>query len=159
MWHSYNKLMERLHERGIKVTKHILNNKASGEYLKAIKHNGVIYEKIPSNIHCRNVAEKASGTFKDNFQAIIAEVDQTFPIHLWDRHLPPCYGQPTLHQGYQHMHIWTDNMTSRRRYCHPWGVQSCRTTNWTTGNYGMCMQARVFTSKHQESITSVTEYG
>ena len=85
---AYNKLMERLHERGIKFTKHILDNEASREYLQAIKCNGVTYEKVPPNIHCRNKAEKAIRTFKDQFQAIIARVDHTFPMHLWDSLLP-----------------------------------------------------------------------
>ena len=58
-------------QEGHQGNKHILNNEASGEYLQAIKCNGVIYEKVPPNINHRNAAEKAIGTFKDHFQAII----------------------------------------------------------------------------------------
>ena len=47
--------------QGIKVTKHILDSKASGGYLQAIKCNGVTYEMIPPNIHHRNAAEKEIG--------------------------------------------------------------------------------------------------
>ena len=74
--------------RGIKVTKHILDDKTSGEYLQAIKCNGMTYEKVPQIIHCQNTAEKVIGTFKDHFQVIIAGVDRTFPMHLWDCLLP-----------------------------------------------------------------------
>ena len=81
---AYNKLMKHLTKRGIKVTKYILDSKASGEYLQPIKHNGITYGKVPPNIHCRNAAEKAIRTFKDHFQAIIAGVDNMFPMHLWD---------------------------------------------------------------------------
>ena len=34
------------------------------------------------------MTKKAIGTFKDHFQAILAGVDNTFLMHLWDRLLP-----------------------------------------------------------------------
>ena len=79
---AYNKVMMCLTNWGIKVAKHILNNKASDNYLQAIKQNGIEYEKIPPNIHQRNMAEKAISMFKDHFQAIMAGVNDTFPMHL-----------------------------------------------------------------------------
>ena len=84
MCRAYNKLME----RGIKVTKHILDNKASYEYLQAIKCNEILNEKVPPNIHRRNMAEKASSMSRAHFQAILMGVDNTFPMHLRDHLLP-----------------------------------------------------------------------
>ena len=84
MHRAYNKSMVRLTERGIKVIKHILDNKALDEYLQEIKCNGIQYEKVPLNIHRRNIVEKAISTFKDHFQAILAGFNSTFTMHLWD---------------------------------------------------------------------------
>ena len=39
-------------------------------------------------MHCCNTEEKAISTFKDHFKAILQGVDKTFPVHLWDHHLP-----------------------------------------------------------------------
>ena len=39
-------------------------------------------------MHQQNPAEKAISTFKDQFKAILAGVDKSFPMHLWDRLLP-----------------------------------------------------------------------
>ena len=35
-------------------------------------------------MHRRNAAEKAISTFKNHFKVILAGVNQTFPLHLWD---------------------------------------------------------------------------
>ena len=37
--------------------------------------------KVPPNIHLINMVEKAISMFMDHFQAIIAGVNSTFPIH------------------------------------------------------------------------------
>ena len=67
MCRAYNKLMAQLFERGIMVTKHILDNEASEEYLQTTKQNGITYEKVPPNIHSKNVTKKAIGTLKGHF--------------------------------------------------------------------------------------------
>ena len=33
---------------------------------------------------CSNAGEKGISTFKDHFKAILAGVEKTFPMHLWD---------------------------------------------------------------------------
>ncbi|KAL7475768.1 hypothetical protein ACHAW6_004631 [Cyclotella cf. meneghiniana] len=36
-------------------------------------------------MHKRNVAKKAIQTFNDHYVAILSGVDNSFPLHLWDR--------------------------------------------------------------------------
>jgi hypothetical protein len=43
---------------------------------------------VPPNNHRRNLAERAIQTFKSHFKAVLAGVDDTFPMRLWDRLLP-----------------------------------------------------------------------
>ncbi|KAL7478346.1 LOW QUALITY PROTEIN: hypothetical protein ACHAW6_006995, partial [Cyclotella cf. meneghiniana] len=53
-----------------------------------IKESGMTYELVPPDMHRQNRAEKAIQTFKDHFVAILSGVDESFPMHLWDRLLP-----------------------------------------------------------------------
>jgi hypothetical protein len=39
---------------------------------------------MPNNYR-QNLAERAIQTFKNHFKAVLAGVDETFPMHLWDR--------------------------------------------------------------------------
>ena len=39
-------------------------------------------------MHQQNAAEKAITMFRNHFKFILAGVDKTFPMHLWDRLLP-----------------------------------------------------------------------
>ena len=80
---AYNKLMQCLHDRGIKVVKHILDNEASVEFLNTICWNGIEYEKVQPHMYWQNMAEKAIITFKDRFQVMMAGIDNMFPMHLW----------------------------------------------------------------------------
>ncbi|KAL7490234.1 hypothetical protein ACHAW6_015984 [Cyclotella cf. meneghiniana] len=48
----------------------------------------MVYELVPPDMHCRNVAEKVIQMIKDHFIAILSRVALTFPMHLWDRLLP-----------------------------------------------------------------------
>jgi hypothetical protein len=43
---------------------------------------------VPPNNHRRNLAERAIQTFKSHFKAVLAGVDDTFLMRLWDRLLP-----------------------------------------------------------------------
>ncbi len=71
----------------VKATTHIMDNKASEEYKKEIQKNCTI-ELVPPDNHRRNLTEQAIQTFKNHFKAILAGVDDTFPMRLWDRLLP-----------------------------------------------------------------------
>jgi hypothetical protein len=73
--------------RNCKTTTHIMDNEASADYKKVIRKNCTI-QLVPPNNHRRNLAERAIQTFKSHFIAIIAGVDDTFPMRLWDKLLP-----------------------------------------------------------------------
>jgi hypothetical protein len=71
----------------VRLTTHILNNKASAAYKAEIKKNCAIQLVLPDN-HQRNLAERAIQTFKNYFKAVIVGEDDNFPMNLWDRLLP-----------------------------------------------------------------------
>ena len=66
---------------------HILDNEASDAFKAAIKENCDL-QLVPPDTHRRNLAERAIQTFKSHFIAILAGVDPTFPMNLWDRLVP-----------------------------------------------------------------------
>jgi hypothetical protein len=70
-----------------KPTTHIMDNKVSEEYKKEIQNNCTIQLVPPDNHRC-NLTEQAIQTFKNHFKAILAGVDNTFPMRPWDRLLP-----------------------------------------------------------------------
>ena len=84
--------MTRIKQSRITIKKHILDNKASEEFLQTRRKQGIKYQKVPPHMHQPNAAEKAISTFKDHFKAILAGVDKNFPMHLWDRLLPQAEG-------------------------------------------------------------------
>jgi hypothetical protein len=85
---AYHALWEQLTAKGtVKPTTHIMDNKASAEYKKQIQKKCMI-QLVPPNNHQGNLAERAIQTFKSHFKAILAGVDDTFPIQLWDKLLP-----------------------------------------------------------------------
>jgi hypothetical protein len=85
---AYTTLWLRLTASGtVKPTTHILDNAASEEYKRIILKNSKI-QLVPPGNHRRNLAERAIQTFKNHFKAILAGVDNTFPMRLWDRLLP-----------------------------------------------------------------------
>ena len=88
MIQAYLTLWKRLTASGtVKPTTHILDNEASAAFKEEIKKNCTI-QLVPPNNHRRNLAERAIQTFKNHFKSILAGVDDTFPMHLWDRLLP-----------------------------------------------------------------------
>ena len=66
---------------------HILDNEASAAFKVAIKENCEL-QLVPPDTHQRNLAERAIQTFKSHFIAILAGVDPSFPMNLWDRLIP-----------------------------------------------------------------------
>ena len=88
MINAYQALWKRLTAMGtVKPTTHILDNEASLAFKTEIRKNCTI-QLVPPDNHRRNLAERAIQTFKNHFKAVIAGVDDTFPMHLWDRLLP-----------------------------------------------------------------------
>ena len=85
---AYKTLWDRLTSSGtVKPKTHILDNKASAEFKKEIQKNCAIQLAPPDN-HRRNLAERAIQTFKNHFKSVLAGVDDSFPMRLWDRLLP-----------------------------------------------------------------------
>lgn len=46
------------------------------------------YQFVRLDIHQRKIAEKLIQTFKDHFVALFSEIDESFPMDMWDRLLP-----------------------------------------------------------------------
>jgi len=65
----------------------VLDNKASGAFKKEIRKNCKI-QLVPPDNHRQKLAERAIQTFKNHFKAIIAGVDNSFPMRLRDKLLP-----------------------------------------------------------------------
>jgi hypothetical protein len=85
---TYQTLWKRISESGsIKPSTHILDNKVSAEVKEAIGNICTIQLTPPDNYR-RNLAEQAIQTFKNHFKAVIAGVDDSFPMKLWDKLLP-----------------------------------------------------------------------
>jgi hypothetical protein len=85
---AYLTLWTRLMESGtVQPVTHIFDNKVSDAYKAEIKKNCTIQLVPPAN-HRQNLAERAILTLKNHFKAIIAGVDEDFPMNLWDRLLP-----------------------------------------------------------------------
>jgi hypothetical protein len=85
---AYTALWTRLTASGtIKPKTHILDNEASAEFKREIQKNCGI-QLVPPDNHQRNLAERAIQTFKSHFKSILAGVDDSFLMQLWDRLLP-----------------------------------------------------------------------
>ena len=85
---SYQALWNRVtRHRKEKPTMHILDNEASDEFKNEIRKNCNL-QLVPPDTHRRNLAERAIQTFKSHFISILAGVDPSFPMNLWDRLLP-----------------------------------------------------------------------
>ncbi len=110
---AYKALWERTNRgRNNKPKMHILDNEASNAFKATIKENCDL-QLVPPDTHRRNLAERAIQTFKSHFIAILAGVDPSFPINLWDRLLPQTvatlnllrqsHKNPTI-SAYQHVY-------------------------------------------------------
>jgi hypothetical protein len=65
----------------VKLTTHILDNKALINFKNEIKKNCTM-QVVPPDNHRQNLAEQAIQMFKNHFKAILAEVDDSFPMQL-----------------------------------------------------------------------------
>jgi hypothetical protein len=85
---AYQRLWQRINRGRVNKPKlHILDNEASEAFKAAIKENCDL-QLVPPDTHRRNLAERAIQTFKSHFIAILAGVDPSFPMSLWDRLIP-----------------------------------------------------------------------
>jgi hypothetical protein len=94
---AYNAIMTHLAAQGLSVDLQILDNKASATYKNAITFTWQAkFQLAPQAMHCRNRAEQEIRTFKTHFLSILAGVDPTFPLYLWDLLLPQAELTPNL---------------------------------------------------------------
>ena len=82
---AYLALWARLTATG--TIRHLMDNEASAELKTEIRKNCTI-QLVPPDNHRRNLAERAIQTFKCHFKAILAGLDDSFPMRLWDKLLP-----------------------------------------------------------------------
>ncbi|KAL7482992.1 hypothetical protein ACHAW6_008630 [Cyclotella cf. meneghiniana] len=68
----------------ISVNWHILDNEAPRKFKPTICSNCCTIELTPPDIHRHNNAEHIFQTFESHFTAILAGVDNSFPINKWD---------------------------------------------------------------------------
>ena len=85
---AYSIHLDRLRSQGNHPTKQYLDNEAPEELKLFIEDQGITVQLVTPNIHRANIAERAIQTFKNHFCSIMAGVDDSFPVHLWDRLLP-----------------------------------------------------------------------
>ncbi|KAL7503103.1 hypothetical protein ACHAXN_000949, partial [Cyclotella atomus] len=74
------------------------------------------YQLITPHIHRANIAERSIQTFKNHFTSVLSGVDDSFPLHLWDRSLPqakmtlnmlrPANATPTLFETPEAWKSW-----------------------------------------------------
>ncbi len=84
-----NTIMTRWAARGLSVDLKILDNEASATYIEAITFKwNATFQLIPPDMHRHNWAECTICRFKDHFLVILAGVNSSFPIYLWDLLLP-----------------------------------------------------------------------
>ena len=82
---AYNAIMERFKARGLHVNLQILDNEASAAYIECITNKWKCqHQKVPPDMHRRNIAERMIRTFKAHLLSILAGVDPLFPVRRWD---------------------------------------------------------------------------
>jgi hypothetical protein len=89
MIQAYEKIINRMRMAGLGIKKHTLDNKASDAFKQYIRQQQIQFELVPPGNHRRNQAERAIQTFKAYFIAILAGVQDKFPLSLWCHLLEP----------------------------------------------------------------------
>ena len=89
MIRAYEKIINRMRMAGLGIKKHTLDNEASDALKQYIRGQQIQFELVPPGNHRRNQAERAIQTFKAHFIAILAGVDDKFPLSLWCHLLEP----------------------------------------------------------------------
>jgi hypothetical protein len=104
------------------VKKHVMDNECSDKTKELIKSECML-ELAPPGCHRINllggpVAEMGINIFKNHFLSILSGVDDSFPMHLWDKLLPQAeqpstYSDRQIHpQVCQLMHIYLETLTT-----------------------------------------------
>ena len=85
---AYEKIMAKYKAKGLKVALHVLDNEASAAYRKAITDHNVTFHLVPPHIHRQNKVEQSIRTFKEHLKAILAGIDDSYPLKHWDVLIP-----------------------------------------------------------------------
>ena len=88
MIQSYEHIFDKLRNRDQRPTIHILDNKCSANFKKAIAANHMKYQLVLPKDHHRNAAEKVIQVFKDHCVSVLCGTDEKFPMQLWCAILP-----------------------------------------------------------------------
>ena len=83
MVRAYQVSIDRMKEKDVHPTIHILDNECSAEFKETIKENKMKYQLVSPNDHRRNVAEKSSPNIQDHFVAVLRGTDDNFSLQLW----------------------------------------------------------------------------
>jgi hypothetical protein len=89
MIRAYEKIINRMRMAGLGLKNHTLNNEVSDALKQYIRKQEIQFELVPPGNHRQNQAERAIQTFKAPFIAILAGVDDKFPLSLWCHLLEP----------------------------------------------------------------------
>jgi hypothetical protein len=85
---AYDTVHQELTVKGFRPKLQTLDNEASAALKNFFTVNDITYQLVPPHCHRRNAAERAIGTFKDQFVVGLSSDDPAFPLHVWDRLLP-----------------------------------------------------------------------
>jgi len=96
MIRAYEKIINRMRMAGLGIKKHTLDNEASDALKQYIRKQEIQFELMPPGNHRRNQVERAIQTFKAHFIAILAGVDNKFPLSLLCHLLEPTELTPNL---------------------------------------------------------------
>ncbi len=164
MTQTYQTLWERITAMGtVKPTTHILDNEAPINFKNKIKQNCTI-QLVPPDNHRRNLVERAIQTFKNHFKAILAGVDDSFSMQLWDKLIPQTIlklnllrkanAVPTI-SAYQYV---TETSITTKCLLHQWDAQCKFTRVVREGEHGWQIQLTGGTYKPCPSTTNATKY-
>ena len=76
--------MRHLSDRGHQVDVQILDNEVSTDFkMTIVEYWCATYQLVPTNVHQRNIAERAICTLKAKKLSVMTGVDPTFPKFMW----------------------------------------------------------------------------
>ena len=111
-WHQD---LTRMKLQGIVPKHQVLKKELSVAYSTKICDTQMTFQLVPPDNHCRNLAERAIQTWKDNFVGVLSGTAETFPIHLW------C--QATLQTKRQHLLLQQSHLNPKiSAYDHLYGA-------------------------------------
>lgn len=82
---AYKKIWDRWKATGaVNSNWHVLDNKVSAQLKQAKKENQCKVKLTPPDIHWHNIATRTIQTYKNHLIAILAGLNDSYPIHQWN---------------------------------------------------------------------------